>query len=279
MDEPVSSDRHSPDDPGTADRSAPGIGDSVALNRRYWDGRAAEWVADGERAWAADEPYWGIWRVPESEVGVLAEVTAGCDAVELGCGTGYVSGWMVRRGARVTGIDPSGAQLATARRLAAAHGVDIRWVQAAGEALPLADRSFDVAVTEYGAALWADPLRWVPEAARVLRPGGTLVVWSSTALMAACERPDGSGPDRWLHRPMFGMHRRSWADLTVDPGGVEHHLSHGDWISLVRSCGFEILGLTEVRAPDGPPGDAPFGVPRWWARRWPAEELWRLRRP
>ena len=43
---------------------------------------------------------------------------SGLAAIELGCGTGYVSGWMARRGASVVGIDNSRRQLDTARRLA-----------------------------------------------------------------------------------------------------------------------------------------------------------------
>ena len=79
--------------------------------------RAAEYAGPGERAWARQEPTWGIWRVPESELHVLPEDLAGKDVIELGCGTAYISAWLVRRGARVVGIDNSAAQLATARRL------------------------------------------------------------------------------------------------------------------------------------------------------------------
>jgi len=77
----------------------------VRENRRHWDSSAHEWVSAGERSWAITYPVWGIWGVPESELGMLPEDMSGLDAVELGCGTGYVSSWMARRGARVTGID------------------------------------------------------------------------------------------------------------------------------------------------------------------------------
>ena len=79
----------------------------------------------GEQAWVSD-PQWGNWQLPEAELGLLpALIWRGLDAIELGCGTGYISAWMVRRGARVTALDVSEAQLATARRLAAEHGVEI----------------------------------------------------------------------------------------------------------------------------------------------------------
>ena len=96
----------------------------VKVNRAYWDESAANWVAMGERAWNLDEPDWGIWQIPESELGMLPRDMAGMDAIELGCGTGYVSAWMARRGAKVVGIDNSAQQLATARRLATEHSVE-----------------------------------------------------------------------------------------------------------------------------------------------------------
>src|SRR5262245_2360873 len=87
----------------------------VRRNRAHWDRLAAEYAAGGERAWAPHDPGWGIWRVPDAELGVLSSNLAGKDAIALGCGTAYVSAWLARRGARVVGIDNSAAQLATVR--------------------------------------------------------------------------------------------------------------------------------------------------------------------
>src|SRR5262249_61158189 len=112
------------------------------------------------------------WRVAESAVGMFPDDLAGKDAIELGCGTAYVSSWLARRGARVVGIDNSAVQLATARRLQHEHGVDFPLLHGNAEAVPYPDASFDFAISEYGACLWADPPRWGPEAARPLRPGG-----------------------------------------------------------------------------------------------------------
>ena len=66
----------------------------------------------------------GIWGVPESELPLLPDELEGKDAIELGCGTGYVSAWLARRGARPVGIDNSEAQLDTARRLQREHGIE-----------------------------------------------------------------------------------------------------------------------------------------------------------
>src|SRR5687767_3726944 len=120
--------------------------DHIRRNRDAWNSYAPDYVEAGERNWADDEPSWGIWGVPESEVGMFPADLAGMDAVELGCGTAYVSAWLARRGARPVGVDNSPAQLATARRLQREHGLDFPLIQADAEALPLPDARFDLAI-------------------------------------------------------------------------------------------------------------------------------------
>jgi len=248
--------------------------DHVLRNRAAWDKRAPEYAPAGEAAWRETSPTWGIWSVPESEIGMLPPDLAGKDAIELGCGTAYVSAWMARLGARVVGIDNSEAQLATARRLQREHGLDFPLLHGNAETVPYPDASFDFAISEYGACLWADPARWVPEAARLLRPGGRLHFLTNAHLVMLCapEQEDLPAGDRLL-RPSFDMYRIEWP---FDPA-IEFHLSHGDWIRLLRRSGFEIEDLVHVR----PPADAttryPF-VTLEWARRWPCEEVWKVRR-
>src|SRR5947208_2240172 len=89
--------------------------DHVLVNRASWDEDAPNWVESGRQEWAQEEPVWGRGN-PESELHLLPEV-AGQHAVELGCGTAYVSAWLMRRGARVIGLDNSSKQLTTARVL------------------------------------------------------------------------------------------------------------------------------------------------------------------
>jgi SAM-dependent methyltransferase len=246
----------------------------VVHNRAYWDVKAREYVASGERHWAAREPTWGIWNVPEPDTGMFPERLAGCDAIELGCGTAYVSAWLARRGARVVGIDNSEQQLATARRLQREHGLEFPLIYGNAEAVPYPDASFDFAVSEYGACLWADPERWVPEAARLLRPGGRLHFLTNAFLLLLCMPDDETlaAEDRLL-RPAFGMGRITW------PGdsGVEFHKSHGEWIRILRGAGFEIEQLLEVRPPENATTRHPF-VTADWARQWPSEEVWKVRK-
>src|SRR4051812_17356880 len=101
--------------------STENLPEHVRRNREVWNGYAAEYAKEGERAWASSVPYWGIFSIPETEVGFLPDDLSGKDVVELGCGTAYVSAWMARRGARPVGIDNSPKQLETAKRLQQAH--------------------------------------------------------------------------------------------------------------------------------------------------------------
>lgn len=246
----------------------------VRRNRALWDDWARQYVAPGEACWSAHEPTWGIWEVPESQLGVLPQSLAGKDAIELGCGTAYVSAWLARRGARVVGIDNSDAQLATARRLQRQHGVDFPLLHGNAEAVPYPDASFDFAISEYGVCLWGDPSRWVPEAARLLRPSGELVFLTNSFLLMLCSpaEDDIAATDRLL-RPAFGTNRVEWPGNT----GVEFHLSHGEWIRLLRRSGFEIEDLLEVRPSVEATTRYPF-VTLEWARKWPCEEVWKVRK-
>ena len=246
----------------------------AAKNAALWTQSNAEYTDENaETNWALDEISWGVWGVDESTLNVLGEV-AGLDVVELGCGTGYVSAWLARRGARPVGIDNSPEQLATARRMQAEHGLHFPLHLGDAEATPFPDASFDLAVSEYGASIWCDPYRWIPEAARLLRPGGQLIflVNSTLMMLAMPEADDVAATDR-LVRPLRGMHRFTW------PGnsGVEFHISPGDQLRLLRKSGFEIEDLIEIYAPEGGTTPYPF-VNATWARSWPSEEVWKARK-
>jgi SAM-dependent methyltransferase len=245
----------------------------VARNRAAWDRWASDWVGPGERSWARPDPAWGIWGIPEPELHMIENVD-GLDAIELGCGTGYVSAWLARRGARPVAIDNSQRQLDTARRLQVEHALEFPLLLGNAESVPLPDASFDFAISEYGAATWADPYKWIPEAARLLRPGGRLVFLTGGYLEILCEQElaDESTSDRLL-RPQFGPHRFEWPD----DESVEFHLAHGQMIRLLHSSGFEIEDLIEIQAP-AEAATRPKYVSAEWARKWPSEEVWKARK-
>ena len=253
-----------------------GLPEHVAVNRAFWDGYAHEWVEPGERNWrqAPGEETWGTFGFPESEVHMLPDDLAGKDAIELGCGTGYVSAWMARRGARVVGIDNSARQLETAARLQQEHNLAFPLIHGNAERVPYPDASFDFAISEYGAVLWADPEAWIPEAARLLRPGGRLHVLTNSLLVHLTNNiADEDAPQgECLLRPQFGTSRLVWPD----DSSVEFHPSHGDWIRMFTAAGFEILELLE---PQAAPGLTSRGFPGGsdWATKWPVEEIWKVR--
>jgi SAM-dependent methyltransferase len=244
----------------------------LARNVQLWSQNEDYLIESGRRAWASPEPFWGVWHIPERELRVLPDVR-GKDVVDLGCGTGYWAAWLARRGARVVGVDPTPAQLRRARRLQAEFGLEFPLVQAGAESVPLPDETFDLVFSEYGAAIWADPHRWIPEAARLLRPGGGLIFLRNSTLVVLCS-PAGDLPAaESLQRPQFGLRRLDEWD------GVEFHLSHGDWIRLLRANGFEIHDLLEVQAPRDAETHPHYDyVSADWGRRWPAEEIWKARK-
>jgi SAM-dependent methyltransferase len=239
-----------------------------------WNGRTEAQLATARSGWSAAEPEWGIFGIPERDAGVLPAGLDGADVAELGCGTAYVSAWLARRGARPVAVDPADGQLAIARRFQDEFGLRFPLVRAAGEEVPLRSAAFDVVISEYGAAIWADPRRWIPEAARLLRSGGELVFLGNSTLVMLCVPDEGTDPagDR-LRRDLFGMHRCEWPDSET----VEFHLSHGDRIRLLRDCGFDVEELIELRPAPGSTTEYDFATVDW-ARRWPAEEVWRARR-
>lgn len=247
--------------------------DYVQRNRAIWDGWAGDYLASGRRGWAESEPTWGIWQAPERQVNALGDV-AGLDVLELGCGTAYWSAQVARRGGRVVGLDNSARQLAHARAFQAEFGLTFPLIQASADAVPLADASFDLVFCEYGGMTWADPHRTVPEAARLLRPGGRLVFLNGSVILHLAWPLDADQAGERLANDYFGLHQFQDAR----DGSVAFQLPYGEWIRLFRANGFTVENLIELR----PPPEATSG--QWtfvtldWARRWPSEEIWVVRR-
>ena len=247
--------------------------DYVRQNVANWTRANAEYTdGSAERAWAQEEITWGVFSVPEADVRVIGDV-AGLDILDLGCGTGYFSAWFTRRGARVVGVDPTPAQLDTARRLQQQTGIQFELIEGIGEDVPLPDASFDLVFSEYGASIWADPYRWIPEAARLVRPGGRLIFLCNSVLSTLCMNMDGVVQE--LVRPQHGLHKLEWPDTHE----VEFHLGHGEWFDVLATNGFAVERLVELFAPQDAETHSFYAyITPEWGREWPVEDIWVARK-
>jgi ubiquinone/menaquinone biosynthesis C-methylase UbiE len=214
---------------------------------------------------------WGTWDVPEDEIHALGDVS-GLRALELGCGAAQMGIRVSRRGADVVGIDFSQNQLRHAVENLAASETRMPLVRGSAEELPFAAGSFDLVFCDHGATSFTDPHLTVPEASRVLRPGGRLVFNISTPVIWMCW-PDGDGPPgRELRRDYFGLGRLE------EPDDVEWQLTYGEWIRLFRESGFEVEDLIELRPSAEATTTYEDYASKDWARAFPSEHIWKVRR-
>lgn len=180
---------------------------------------------------------------------------------------------LARHGARPIGLDLSDKQLAHAQALMEESGTRLPLVQGSGEQLPLKDESFDIVFADYGAFTFADPLRTVPEAGRVLRGGGLLAFSILGPLYEITTPVDSDHAGDRLVYDYFGM--RSFQE---PDGMVEFNLPYGEWIRLFRRNGLTIEDLIETRPDEDAVSTYRDAEDLAWSRRWPAECIWRLRK-
>ena len=235
-------------------------------NRAFWDADADDYQALHGAGLERAPMAWGAWRIPEAELRVLGDVR-GLAVLEYGCGAAQWSVALAAEGARVVGLDQSAAQLGHAARR------DVPLVQASGAAAPFAAASFDVVFCDHGALSFCDPAATVPEVARLLRPGGLLAFCQATPLLyLTWDEKKERQTDR-LRRGYDELGRFDFGEGTVD-----FQLAPGDWIRLFREHGLVVEDLVELRPPEGATTTYASFVPYEWARRWPAEQIWKVRR-
>lgn len=261
-----------PSDVPGASPDMPGASADALRNRADWNASADDYQAHhAAQLQMHDGREWGIWHFPEDELHVLGDV-AGKDILELGCGAARWSIGLARQGARPVGLDISERQLDHARREIAAAGVDFPLVHASAEAVPFPDTSFDIVFCDHGAMTFADPYRTVPEVARLLRPGGLFAFNHASPILSMAWPLDADHPLERLVYPAFDLHRFD------DGEEITFQLSYGAWIRLFRDNGLIVEDLLEPR----PAADTTSTYRDWehlaWARRWPSESIWRLRR-
>jgi SAM-dependent methyltransferase len=241
-------------------------------NRESWNADADDYQArHAAMLEASGGMAWGVWQIPEAELQVLGEVRDR-DILEFGCGAAQWSIALARAGARPVGLDLSERQLEHARRLMAEAGVDFPLIHASAEGVPVGDASFDIVFCDHGAMTFADPYRTVPEAARLLRPGGLFAFNHGSPILSIAWAADAERAGDRLVVDYFGMHRFDYGD------SIDFNLPYGEWIRLFRANGFEVEDLIEPRPAPDATSTYRDEVEREWSRRWPAECIWRLRR-
>ncbi len=245
----------------------------AARNRELWDAHSAEYQAThGGQLTASGGAAWGVWQLPESELRVLGEV-ADRDVLELGCGAAQWSIALHAMGARVTALDNSERQLEHARTLMTAAGQDFRLVHAGAESTGLTAACFDIVFCDHGGMTFGDPHRTVAEAARLLRPGGLLAFSMDTPIVDLVWVPGDDHPGDRLRRDYWDLHA-----LEEPHEPTAFQLPYGTWIRLFRESGLIVEDLIELRPSADAVSSYRDGVDRDWARRWPMEHIWRLRR-
>lgn len=237
---------------------------SSTKNRRYWDSTSDAYQAQHGSVLTGQALAWGIWRIPESELNVLGDV-AGRTVLELGCGAAQWTVGLNRAGARAIGIDLSSRQLRHASLL-------VPLVQGDAENLPFADECFDIVFCDHGATTFAGPERTVAETSRVLKPDGLLAFCMSTPIRDICWDADKDAISAELVTDYFGLSE-------LDDGeSICYQLPYGAWIRLFRQHSLIVEDLIEIQRPEGASTTYADYAPEAWARRWPAEHIWKLKK-
>jgi SAM-dependent methyltransferase len=145
-------------------------------------------------------------------------------------------------------------------------------VQGDAESLPFRREAFDIVFCDHGATVFASPQATIPEVSRVLKPTGLFAFCMSTPIRDICFDPAVDAVTTRLAADYFGL-------ATLDDGqSVEYQLPYGEWIRLFRRHQLVVEDLIELRAPAQATTTYPDFVPVEWARKWPAEHIWKLRK-
>jgi ubiquinone/menaquinone biosynthesis C-methylase UbiE len=189
--------------------------DHVDRVREFFDRESGKYV---EQRYGTSEP--GVARPYLERRAIVLEFLEGArgDALDLGCGPGVLLAPLIERCKTVAAVDVSAEMLERARAaIAGAPGSErVTFSQGSADALPFPDRSFDVVTCIGVISYWPDPAKGLSEIARVLRPGGMLIL-QATNILAPRELEDRllKFPYQRLVTRITGRDIRDTADLKL----------------------------------------------------------------
>lgn len=253
--------------------TGPRLTRSARKHRIHWNLISDWWQSIHEEDLHGDRAYaWSSWRISEASLGLLSDVR-GLETLELGCGAAQFSIALARRGAKAYALDVSSRQLLHARRLLERERVSVTLIESAAEHIPLDPQSIDLVVSDFGALTYSDPAITLPEVARVLRPGGSLVFSTGGRVAIACYDDALSRIDTCFHKDYFGPY-----EIEL-PGQTWFFPTYSQWIRLFRDNDFVAEQLLELQPSPGAPSNYRSEAETSWAVRWPMEIVWKVRKP
>ena len=229
-------------------RRAVGEAETRRANLRWWDAEADPYYTEHGSFLGDDRFVWGPEGLDEADARLLGDVS-GRRVLEVGAGAAQCSRWLQAQGALVVATDLSAGMLRRSRLIDAARQRAVPVAQADAMALPLADRSFHIACSAYGAVPFvADSARVMREVARVLVPGGRWVFSVTHPFRWAL--PDDPGEAGLVVRTSY-FDRTPYVEEGNDGSAVyvEHHRTLGDRVREITGAG---LVLDDVIEPEWP---------------------------
>ena len=223
--------------------------ESLRANKADWDAYADEYQSTHGQYLGDAGFLWGPEGTREDDLGALGQV-ADRDVLEIGCGAGQCSRWVLVHGGRPVGIDVSVRQLQHSRRIDQEQRVVVPTLCASAADLPFGDGTFDVVFSAFGALQFvADAAPLVAGVARVLRPGGVFAfsVTHPTRWMF----PDDPGKEGLTASQSY-WDRTPYVEVDDETGAtryVEHHRTLGDWVEVLAGSGFVLTALHEPEWP------------------------------
>ncbi|HEY9484412.1 MAG TPA: class I SAM-dependent methyltransferase [Micromonosporaceae bacterium] len=230
-------------------RRAVTAAENVRASRGWWDADADAYQTKHGDFLGEVEFRWCPEGLREADARLLGDV-GGQRVVEIGCGAAAAARWLATQGAEVVALDLSAGMLRHAVDAAEHSGVRVPLVQADATHLPLADASFDIACTAFGAVPFVDDSAAVMrEVFRVLRPGGRWV-FAVTHPMRWIFLDDPGGAGLVAIHSYFD--RRPYVEYDESGAAtyVEHHRTVGDRVRELVAAGFALTDIVEPEWPE-----------------------------